>query len=84
MLSNNHSGKNGNYVTLVSISSTLYMCIFCTNVISAAFSSYLYITCTWKKLPKQYLYEKFVRKNVDEIHTWVVYVEFHSDTDGQW
>jgi hypothetical protein len=29
----------------------------------------MYITCTWKKLPKQCSYEKFVRKNVDEIDT---------------
>jgi len=51
----------------VSISSTLYECIFGTNVVSAAFSSYMYVPCTWKKLPKRRSYEKFVRKNVDEI-----------------
>ncbi len=26
------------------------------------FSSYMYVTCTWKKLPKRCLYKKFVRK----------------------
>jgi len=39
----------------VSISSTFYVRIFRTNVILAAF---FLITCTWKKLPKQRLYEK--------------------------
>jgi len=33
----------------------------------AAFSSYMYVTCTWKKLPKQRSYKKFARNNVDEI-----------------
>jgi len=42
----------------VSISSTFYVQILLTNVILAAFSSYMYITCTWKKLPKQRSYEK--------------------------
>jgi len=27
----------------------------------AAFSSYMYVTCTWKKLPKQRSYEKRAR-----------------------
>jgi hypothetical protein len=54
---------------LVLISSTLYARVFRTNNVSAAFSSYMYVTCTWKKLPKWRSCEKFVRKNVDEIHT---------------
>jgi len=46
----------------VSISSTLYERVFHTNVVSAAFSSCMYVTCTWKKLPKQHSYEKSVQK----------------------
>jgi len=51
----------------VSISSTLYARVFLTNIVLAAFSSYMYVTCKWKKLPKRRSYEKFVCKNVDEI-----------------
>jgi len=48
---------------LWSISSMLNVQIFRTNVISAAFfSSYMYATCMWKKLPKRHSYKKFVRK----------------------
>ena len=54
------------------ISSTLYARVFRTNVVLTAFSSYMYVTCTWKKLFKRHLYKKFVRKNVDEIDTWTV------------
>jgi len=36
---------------------------FCTNVVLAAFSGYMYVV-------KQRSYEKFVCKNVDEIDTW--------------
>ncbi len=39
----------------VSISSTFYERIFCTNVVSAAF---FLVTCTYKKLPKRCLYDK--------------------------
>ncbi len=53
-----------------SVNLTLYARVFHTNVVLAAFSSYMYVTCTWKKLPNSFCsYEKFVRKNVDEIDT---------------
>jgi len=54
---------------LVSISSTLYARVLRTNVVLAAFSSYMYIMCMWKKLQNGRSYEKFVCKNVDEIDT---------------
>jgi len=45
--------------TLVSISSTLYARDFCTNVVLAAFSTYMYLG---KAAKTSYLYEKFVRR----------------------
>ncbi len=44
------------YRERVSISSTFYIQIFCTNV------SFFYVLVTREKLPKQNLYEKFVNK----------------------
>ena len=47
----------------MSISSTFYACIFRTKFLTKP-------ECNKKKLPKRHLYEKFVRKNVDEIDTF--------------
>ncbi len=54
---------------LWSISSTFFARFFRTNVVLATFSRYMYVMCTWKKLPKWRSHEKFVHKNVDEIDT---------------
>jgi len=40
----------------------------------------MYITCTWKKLPKRRSYIKFVHKNVDEIDGSTTHFQSHGGT----
>jgi len=58
---------NGKMWPQVSISSTFYVRIFCTNVVLAAFSLVTFCFVAKEKLPKRCSYEKFAHKMLEKL-----------------
>ncbi len=57
--------------------------ILCTNFLykrcfGSFFSSYMYVTCTWKKLPKQCSFKKRARIKLMKLTPWRYFVLLHS------